>query len=48
LRRFLANPTQSEPFEPGRWQMPDLNLHDREIASLVAFLNAEPRSATQR
>jgi hypothetical protein len=40
LGRFLASPPRSEPFEPGRWQMPDLSLTNGEIASLVAFINA--------
>jgi len=43
LKRVLAHPPQAEPFEPGRWQMPDLKLHDKDIASLVAFINAEVR-----
>jgi len=40
LKRFLAHPPQAEPFEPPRWQMPDLNLHDKDIASLMAFINS--------
>lgn len=47
LKRFLAHPPQPEPFEPGRWQMPDLKLHDRDIASLMAFINAEPPASPQ-
>lgn len=47
LTRFLAHPPQVEPFEPGRWQMPDLQLHDRDIASLVVFINAQPPGSTR-
>ena len=47
LKHFLAHPPQAEPFEPGRWQMPDLKLRDKEITSLVAFINAEQPPATR-
>ena len=47
LMQFLAHPPQSEPFEPGRWQMPDLKLRDREISALAAFLKAEPTVSRQ-
>lgn len=36
LAGFLANPT---PPKPGKPAMPDLGLQEREIASLVAYLN---------
>lgn len=48
LKRFLTHPPQGDPFEPGRWQMPDLKLHERDIASLMAFINAEPPGSPQR
>ena len=43
LERFLAHPTQTETAKLGS-QMPDLDLRDAEIASLVAFLNAGGKS----
>lgn len=48
LKQFLARPPQSEPFEPPRWQMPDLQLQGKEIAALVAFLTADAPGTTQR
>ena len=48
LARFLAHPPTREPYVPGEWQMPDLKLRDGEIASLVAFLNANAAPASQR
>lgn len=47
LQRILAHPPQAESFDPGRWQMPDLNLDEREIASLMAFINAGPPARPQ-
>ena len=41
LKRFLANPTQTPSAKFGS-QMPNLDLRDTEITSLVAFINAEP------
>ena len=40
LNGFLANPTQTQSAKFGE-MMPDLDLRDSEIASLVAFINAE-------
>jgi mono/diheme cytochrome c family protein len=42
LKRFLAHPPQAEPAAAGRWQMPDLMLHERDIVSLMAFITAKP------
>ena len=47
LKQFLAHPPQTEPFEPGRWQMPDLRLRDHEIAALMAFINADSTVSSQ-
>ena len=41
LAKFLADPAAMRPTTPVGWQMPNLALKDREIASLVAFLNAD-------
>ena len=43
LARFLANPSIKPSTSANR--MPDLALKERDIALLVAFLNAEPRQA---
>ncbi len=40
LQRFLAHPMQTPTAKFGS-EMPDLRLRDTEIASLVAFINAE-------
>jgi hypothetical protein len=42
LAKFLADPSIKPPQKPGA-VMPDLKLAPREIASLVAFINAERR-----
>jgi hypothetical protein len=40
LKRFLADPQKVRPRSPdASWEMPDLDLTKREIASLVAFIN---------
>ena len=42
LKRLLVNPPKPQPRQPyAWWPMPDLKLRDAEIASLVAFINAE-------
>jgi mono/diheme cytochrome c family protein len=41
LARFLANPAAVLPPKPNAATMPTLGLSDREIASLVAFINAD-------
>lgn len=43
LARFLANPA-IKPKSSDRPEMPNLNLEQKEIAALVAFLSTEPRS----
>lgn len=43
LQRFLAHPTQTPTAKFGS-EMPDLDLRDTEIASLVAFINAGGKS----
>jgi hypothetical protein len=55
LTRFLKHPPQAgEPgmpglkLEPGLGLMPDLKLADREIASLVTFINGEAPVSPQR
>ncbi len=47
LKRFLAHSPQGEQFEPARWQMPDLKLHDKDIVLLMAFINAAPPGSPQ-
>lgn len=41
LSKLLANPEVVRPPRPGAPTMPNLGLKEREIASLVAFLNAD-------
>jgi mono/diheme cytochrome c family protein len=48
LASFLAHPPRREPYVDGEWQMPDMKLRDREIASLVAFLDADTMPTSQR
>ena len=43
LQRFLAHPTQTPTAKSGS-EMPDLGLHETEINSLVAFINAGGKS----
>jgi hypothetical protein len=47
LTRFLANPSLVQPPKPGSPSMPVLDLKAREIASLVAFINAD-RQLTEK
>lgn len=46
LARFLANPS-IKPAPAGRMQMPNLELREKEIQPLVAFLTAERRAASK-
>jgi len=46
LARFLANPS-IKPETPGKMRMPNLDLREKEITPLVAFLTAEQRAATK-
>lgn len=39
LKQQLANPPTSATRRAPDWEMPDLDLSDRDIASLVAFIN---------
>ena len=41
LARLLANPAAVLPTKPNAATMPNLGLNEREIASLVAFINAD-------
>jgi len=41
LSKLLANPEVVRPPRPGAPTMPNLGLKEREIASLVAFINAD-------
>jgi mono/diheme cytochrome c family protein len=43
---FIANPP-TEPSQPGRSTMPNLGLQQREIASLVAYVNSDRQSGTR-
>lgn len=47
LARFLANPSIKPPTN-GRNQMPNPQLNQLEIASIIAFINGEGRVATKR
>jgi mono/diheme cytochrome c family protein len=45
FKRLLENPPQPQPRQPyAWWPMPKLELRDTEIASLVAFINADRSS----
>jgi len=46
LAKFLANPSIKPPTE-GKPQMPNLDMREKEIIPLVAFLTAERRAATK-
>jgi hypothetical protein len=46
LAKFLANPS-IKPQTPGKPAMPDLDMREKEITPLVAFLTAERRGATR-
>lgn len=46
LQRFLADPNIATTRGPDGFEMPDLKLDPQEIASLVAFINAERPTAT--
>jgi len=46
LAKFLANPS-IKPETPGKPQMPNLDMREKEIIPLVAFLTAERRGATR-
>jgi len=46
LAKFLANPSM-KPATPGKPQMPNLDMREKEIIPLVAFLTAERRAATR-
>jgi cytochrome c553 len=46
LQRFLADPNIATTRGPDGFEMPDLKLDPQEIASLVAFINAERAPAT--
>jgi mono/diheme cytochrome c family protein len=46
LARFLANPSIKPPTD-GKMQMPNLELREKEILPLVAFLTAERSAATR-
>ncbi len=46
LARFLANPSIKPP-TAGKMQMPNLDLREKEIRPLVAFLAAERRAAAK-
>ena len=46
LAKFLANPS-IKPETPGKPRMPDLDMREKEIIPLVAFLTAERRAATK-
>lgn len=43
---FIANPPAT-PSQPGRSTMPNLGLKQREIASLVTYLNSDRQSGTR-
>ena len=47
LAKFLANPS-IKPATAGKPQMPDLDLREKEIVPLVAFLTAAERRAATR
>ena len=46
IASFIANPP-AQPSQPGRSAMPNLGLHEREIASLVAYLNSDRQVGTR-
>ena len=46
LARFLANPS-IKPATDGKMQMPNLELRDKEIQPLIAFLTSERRAASK-
>ncbi len=46
LQRFLADPNIATTRGPGGFEMPNLNLDQQEIASLVAFINGERAQAS--
>jgi hypothetical protein len=46
LARFLANPS-IKPQTPGKPVMPNLDMREKEIVPLVAFLTAERRTGTR-
>ena len=46
LGKFLANPSIKPP-TAGKPRMPDLDMREKEIIPLVAFLTAERRAATR-
>ena len=46
LAKFLANPS-IKPAVDGKPQMPNLDMREKEIIPLVAFLTAERRAATR-
>jgi cytochrome c551/c552 len=46
LAKFLANPSIKPP-TPGKPQMPNLELREKEILPLIAFLTAERRAAVK-
>jgi hypothetical protein len=46
LAKFLANPSIKPP-TPGKPQMPNLDMREKEIIPLVAFLTADRRAASR-
>jgi hypothetical protein len=46
LAKFLANPS-IKPATPNKPQMPNLELREKEILPLIAFINAERRAAAK-
>ena len=46
LAKFLANPS-IKPETPGKPRMPNLDMREKEIIPLVAFLTSERRAATR-
>jgi cytochrome c2 len=44
LTRFLKDPSIGPQYGNG-FRMPNLDLKDREVAALIAFLNGEPRAS---
>jgi cytochrome c551/c552 len=46
LTRFLADPSIKPP-TPGKMSMPNLELREKDIQPLIAFLTAERRAATR-
>jgi hypothetical protein len=46
LRDFLADPSIKPPTTNAR--MPQLNLNDREISALIAFINGDANAGTSK